>query len=69
MDAREEFKKLVQIPEFEDSVKEKELLMTDKMSVLQINVGRLCNLACKHCHGGRAEPHGSDGRRCAEGLP
>ena len=50
MDAREEFKKLVQIPEFEDSVKEKELLMTDKMSVLQINVGRLCNLACKHCH-------------------
>lgn len=50
MDAREEFKKLVQIPEFKDSVEEKELLMTDKMSVLQINVGRLCNLACKHCH-------------------
>lgn len=50
MDAREEFKRLTQIPEFEDSVEEKELLMTDKMSVLQINVGRLCNLACKHCH-------------------
>lgn len=50
MDAREEFKKLTQIPEFEDSVEDKELLMTDKMSVLQMNVGRLCNLACKHCH-------------------
>ena len=32
MDAREEFKKLVQIPEFEDSVKEKELL--DRKSVV-----------------------------------
>ena len=50
MDAREEFKKLAQIPDFQDSVEDKELLMTDKMSVLQINVGRLCNLACKHCH-------------------
>ena len=49
MDAREEFKKLAQIPDFQDSVEDKELLMTDKMSVLQINVGRLCNLACKHC--------------------
>lgn len=50
MDAREEFKKLAQIPDFQDSVEDKELLVTDKMSVLQINVGRLCNLACKHCH-------------------
>lgn len=24
--------------------------MTGSMDVLQINVGRLCNLACKHCH-------------------
>ena len=31
-------------------MEDKDLLMTDKMSVLQINVGRLCNLACKHCH-------------------
>ena len=38
MDAREEFKKLTQIPKFADSVEDKELLMTDKMSVLQINV-------------------------------
>ena len=22
----------------------------DKLDVLQVNVGRLCNLACKHCH-------------------
>ena len=50
MDIREEFKKLSQIPEFEESVEDKSLLETDKMSVLQINVGRLCNLACKHCH-------------------
>lgn len=50
MDAREEFKKLTQIPEFESQVEDKALLETDKMSVLQINVGRLCNLACKHCH-------------------
>lgn len=50
MDIREEFGKLTQIPDFEDSVEDKDLLMTDKMSVLQINVGRLCNLACKHCH-------------------
>lgn len=50
MDAREEFKKLTQIPEFESQVEDKALLETDRMSVLQVNVGRLCNLACKHCH-------------------
>ena len=22
----------------------------DRLDVLQVNVGRLCNLACKHCH-------------------
>ncbi len=47
MDVREEFKKITQIPEFESQVEDKALLETDKMSVLQINVGRLCNLACK----------------------
>lgn len=50
MDAREEFKKLTEIPAFESQIEDKTLLETDKMSVLQINVGRLCNLACKHCH-------------------
>ena len=50
MDVREEFKKITQIPEFESQVEDKALLETDKMSVLHINVGRLCNLACKHCH-------------------
>ncbi|MCI8560046.1 MAG: radical SAM/Cys-rich domain protein [Dorea sp.] len=50
MDVREEFKKLTQIPDFESQVEDKALLETEKMSVLQINVGRLCNLACKHCH-------------------
>lgn len=50
MNAREEFKRLTKIPEFESQVEDKALLKTDKMSVLQINVGRLCNLTCKHCH-------------------
>lgn len=50
MDIREEFKKIEDVPSFEASVEDKSLLETTEMSVLQINVGRLCNLACKHCH-------------------
>ncbi|MGN1166525.1 MAG: arsenosugar biosynthesis radical SAM (seleno)protein ArsS [Lachnospiraceae bacterium] len=50
MEIREEFGKLSQIPEFEECVEDKSLLETAEMSVLQVNVGRLCNLACKHCH-------------------
>lgn len=37
------------IPSFESRVPE-EYKKTASMDVLQVNVGRLCNLACKHCH-------------------
>lgn len=47
----EELSKRVDIPEFNDSVQNKEYLKTrEKPSTLQVNVGRLCNLRCKHCH-------------------
>ena len=39
------------IPAFIDRITEEEYqYTTDKLEVMQINVGRLCNLACKHCH-------------------
>lgn len=39
------------VPEFETCIKDDEIQYTrDSLDVLQINVGRLCNLACKHCH-------------------
>lgn len=50
MNIREEFRKLTDIPVFSSMVEDKTCLETDQMSVLQINVGRLCNMACKHCH-------------------
>lgn len=50
MDIREEFGKVSKVPPFEEAVEDKSLLETAEMAVLQINVGRLCNLTCKHCH-------------------
>lgn len=39
------------VPDFENTVEDKELLMTkDSLDVMQVNVGYLCNLECKHCH-------------------
>ncbi len=36
---------------FQETLEEHELrLQRDKTSILQVNVGRLCNLACRHCH-------------------
>jgi radical SAM/Cys-rich protein len=36
---------------FEATLKERNLhLQREKTSTLQVNVGRLCNLACRHCH-------------------
>lgn len=36
---------------FEDMIDDPALKFTaDKLRVLQVNVGRLCNLSCKHCH-------------------
>ena len=50
MDMREKFRELNNIPDFESKIKDPAIAMTAGMNVLQINVGRLCNLACKHCH-------------------
>ncbi len=44
-------KNLDYIQNFYDRVEDKELLYTkESISTMQINVGKLCNLACKHCH-------------------
>ena len=49
--ALEDVKALTNIPDFESWIKDEEILYTqDHLDVMQINVGRLCNLACKHCH-------------------
>lgn len=39
------------IKNFELSLKEAEKkLVRNKLSTLQINIGKFCNLACHHCH-------------------
>ena len=39
------------IPKFIDRIENKELCNTnDSLTTMQINIGRVCNLACKHCH-------------------
>lgn len=39
------------VPAFEECIKDQNVKYTlDSLEVLQINVGKLCNLACKHCH-------------------
>ena len=49
--ALEDLRELKGIPNFEDRVAREEYkYTTDRLEVVQINVGRLCNLACKHCH-------------------
>lgn len=51
MEIREKFRELTEIPPFESKIEDEQIKMTaETMDVLQINVGRLCNLACKHCH-------------------
>ena len=37
------------IPAFESRIEEHFQYTEDNMDVLQINVGKLCNLSCKHC--------------------
>lgn len=47
----EELNSKVNIAMFEDSVEEKDFLKTlENPSTLQVNVGKICNLRCKHCH-------------------
>lgn len=49
--ALEDLKSLKNIPDFESRITEEEYkYTTDTLDVMQINVGRLCNLSCKHCH-------------------
>lgn len=50
MDMKEQFRELNSVPDFESKFTDPAVAETDAMNVLQINVGRLCNLACKHCH-------------------
>lgn len=51
MEIRKRFKELDKIPEFQSKITDEAwALTTDKMDVLQINVGRLCNMTCRHCH-------------------
>lgn len=39
------------IPAFETKITDEAVACTlDSLDVMQINVGKLCNLACKHCH-------------------
>ena len=49
--ALEDLRELKSIPDFEDRVAGEEYkYTTDKLEVVQINVGKVCNLACRHCH-------------------
>ena len=49
--------RLASIPPFETKIPDKALkCAAEQLSVLQVNVGRLCNLSCKHCHV-QAGPH------------
>lgn len=50
MDIIGKFAELESVPEFESKFTDPSVAKTAEMDVLQINVGRLCNLACKHCH-------------------
>ena len=38
------------LPDFEQHMSDKDAAWTDRVSIMQINVGSLCNQACKHCH-------------------
>ena len=50
MDMRKRFRELKDIPPFPTKFPDMSVARTADMDTLQINVGRLCNLACKHCH-------------------
>lgn len=38
------------VPAFEEHLKNKDTAYTDVCSIMQVNMGSLCNQACKHCH-------------------
>ena len=56
-----DFHDLDQIPVFQTQIDPEMMNTADRLDVLQMNIGRVCNLACKHCHVCAAtEPDGSD---------
>lgn len=46
-DLEERFARLMY---FEDMLTDEQLMTVDEPKSVQVNVGKLCNLACKHCH-------------------
>lgn len=47
----ENLRELDMIPPFQSKLEGTDVEYTeDKLSVMQVNVGKLCNLTCKHCH-------------------
>ena len=50
MNMIEKFASLESVPPFASRFTDEAVSYTASMDVLQVNVGRLCNLACKHCH-------------------
>ena len=62
-----DFHDLDQIPVFQTQIDPEMMNTADRLDVLQMNIGRVCNLACKHCHvcagpDGWSDVPGSDGR-------
>ena len=47
---RELLEKVNGLPRFEDSLNGLSPLSTTSIEVLQVNVGKLCNQTCRHCH-------------------
>lgn len=47
----EQLEKLTDIADFSEMISDDRVKNTaDSMDVLQVNLGKMCNLACKHCH-------------------
>lgn len=42
--------KVSEITPFVLKIPDRSLIWTDRMETMQVNVGYMCNLACKHCH-------------------
>ena len=50
-DIIKDFHELTEIPVFQEMVPDKKYMDTEEhLDVLQMNIGRKCNLLCKHCH-------------------
>ncbi|WP_270605305.1 arsenosugar biosynthesis radical SAM (seleno)protein ArsS [Dorea amylophila] len=50
-DIIKDFHDLTEIPPFQQMISDKKYMDTEEyLDVLQMNIGRKCNLICKHCH-------------------